>query len=530
MSFEAWLLAGLLVVMLAALASSRFAVDLVMLGVLTFLVVSGISDPADAVSGYANQGLITVALLYVLAAGLKETGAINLLTAKMLGRPKTVREAQLRLILPVAFLSAFANNTPIVASFLPVIDATAKRCKLPASKLYMPLSFAAILGGLCTLIGTSTTLIIAGLIIEHNESVAPGAGLLPEFGMFTIAKVGIPIAIVGVLYMLLFGRKLLPEGDDDTLELENARQYMTAMRVEPGSPRLLPFRKSEVAWIARLGIHETGRHAPAVLQVNILGKITQLELEKGNIDGRHGFGADTRPDHMRMPPTFLLVKDNRARLAGETQLLFGCVDGGLEGLHRDRFQLRRIEAEREQKLPALRGAADRPRLHHGVTQVIGCEAAQLVQLHVLVLSLEKVARQVSCATARIAVQDHDGSAPERWPSAVIRSARMAWILMQARRSSASVSGVTGKVPVFAARASWLTLLARREAPSWASTRARALRSWTLATARRFRPLASRPSSRMRMYVPSAMPSACASRRARSSVDSRKENGAGRRGC
>jgi len=236
MSFEAWLLAGLLVVMLAALASSRFAVDLVMLGVLTFLVVSGISDPADAVSGYANQGLITVALLYVLAAGLKETGAINLLTAKMLGRPKTVREAQLRLILPVAFLSAFANNTPIVASFLPAIDATAKRCKLPASKLYMPLSFAAILGGLCTLIGTSTTLIIAGLIIEHNESVAPGAGLLPEFGMFTIAKVGIPIAIVGVLYMLLFGRKLLPEGDDDTLELENARQYMTAMRVEPGSP------------------------------------------------------------------------------------------------------------------------------------------------------------------------------------------------------------------------------------------------------------------------------------------------------
>ena len=175
-------------------------------------------------------------LLYILAAGLKETGAINVLTARILGRPKTVREAQLRLVLPVGFLSAFANNTPIVTSFLPVIHATARRCKLPASKLYMPLSFAAILGGLGTLIGTSTTLIVAGLILDKNDLLGEGATKLPEFGMFTIASAGVPVAIAGFAYILLFGRRLLPDRDGEMTPEESAKKYMTAMRVEPTSP------------------------------------------------------------------------------------------------------------------------------------------------------------------------------------------------------------------------------------------------------------------------------------------------------
>lgn len=236
MTPEAWILSGLLLVMFAAFASSRIAVDLVMLGTLTLLVVSGILEPASALSGYANEGLITVGLLYILAAGLKETGAINVLTAKILGRPRTVREAQLRMVLPVGFLSAFANNTPIVTSFLPVIHATARRCNLPAGKLYMPLSFAAILGGLGTLIGTSTTLIVAGLILDKNDLLGEGATKLPEFGMFTIAGAGVPVAIAGIAYILLFGRRLLPGRDGDITPEESAKKYMTAMRVEPTSP------------------------------------------------------------------------------------------------------------------------------------------------------------------------------------------------------------------------------------------------------------------------------------------------------
>lgn len=236
MTLDAWILAGMLIVMLAAFASSRIAVDLVMLGTLTVLVISGVLDPKSAISGYANEGLITVGLLYILAAGLKETGAINLLTAKLLGRPKTVRQAQFRLVLPVAFLSAFANNTPIVTSFLPIIHATARRCQLPASKLYMPLSFAAILGGLGTLIGTSTTLIVAGLILDQNDILGTDAEPLPEFGMFTIARVGVPIAAVGIAYILLFGRRLLPDLDDEITPEQSAKKYMTAMRVEPTSP------------------------------------------------------------------------------------------------------------------------------------------------------------------------------------------------------------------------------------------------------------------------------------------------------
>ncbi|MEM7622569.1 MAG: SLC13 family permease, partial [Planctomycetota bacterium] len=231
---QPWFVSLLIVAMIATLLTGRFGPDIVFMGILTALVVGGVIDVPQAVSGFANPGLITVALLYVVAAGMKQTGAMNMLTARLLGRPKTALGAQAKLVLPVATMSAFVNNTPIVAMFLPVLSGVARRSNIPVSKLFMPLSFASILGGTCTLIGTSTNVIIGGLLV--SEDIRDAGGEPVRFGMFTLAAVGLPIAIVGIAYILILGRRLLPgtAGADD--HAAEAREYMTALRVPASSP------------------------------------------------------------------------------------------------------------------------------------------------------------------------------------------------------------------------------------------------------------------------------------------------------
>ncbi len=233
MGHEAWLTAGLIVVMLGVLASGRAATDAVVLGTLGILLITGVLDAGEAVRGFANTGLITIALLYVVATGLQETGAIGVLTGALLGRPRSVRESLWRVAAPVAGLSAFVNNTPIVAMFLPVLRDFSRRTGVAASKLFMPLSYAAILGGTCTLIGTSTNLVTQGLLLEHNRTATEP---LPTLGMWTLARAGVPVALVGLAYIVLAGDRLLPGRDPKVADPAAARQYMTAMRVAPDSP------------------------------------------------------------------------------------------------------------------------------------------------------------------------------------------------------------------------------------------------------------------------------------------------------
>ena len=233
-SLQPWFVGALTLAMVGALLTGRFGTDIVFMGGLTAVVVTGVVEPGEAVAGFANPGLITVALLYVVAAGMKHTGAMTMLTTRLLGRPRTVAGAQARLALPVAGMSAFVNNTPIVAMFLPVLHGVSRRAGIPVSKLFMPLSFASILGGTCTLIGTSTNVIVAGLLI--SEDVRGHAGEPVRFGMFTLAAVGLPIAVVGLVYMLAAGRRLLPGDRYGRGKGGESREYMTAMRVAPGSP------------------------------------------------------------------------------------------------------------------------------------------------------------------------------------------------------------------------------------------------------------------------------------------------------
>ncbi|MEM0983844.1 MAG: SLC13 family permease [Planctomycetota bacterium] len=229
-----WITGGLVLGAVVVLTSGRFGADIVFMGVLAALAVLGILEPTDAIAGFASPAVITVGLLYVVSAGMKQTGATQMLASRLLGNPKTVRSAQARLTLPVAAVSAFVNNTPIVAMFLPVLTGVAKRGGFSASKLYMPLSFASILGGVCTLIGTSTNVVVAQLVAAERLTDEQGEPI--RFGMFTLAAVGLPIAFAGLAYMLLFGRKLLPGKSDEQDAPMSAREYTTAVRVRSGSP------------------------------------------------------------------------------------------------------------------------------------------------------------------------------------------------------------------------------------------------------------------------------------------------------
>jgi len=227
-AWEAWLTVSVVVAMLLVLSLTRLAADMVFLGGLTVLMLAGVLTPGEAFAGLGNQGLITVAVLYVVVSGLQETGGIHWIVQRVLGTPRSLGNAQVRLMSPVAFLSAFLNNTPVVAMLIPAVTEWARKFGLSNSKLMIPLSYAAILGGTCTLIGTSTNLVVNGLIIENT----PGAGL----SMFELAWVGLPVALVGLAFILLTTRWLLPDRRPAISQMGDPREYSVEMLVDSDGP------------------------------------------------------------------------------------------------------------------------------------------------------------------------------------------------------------------------------------------------------------------------------------------------------
>jgi len=228
LSFGAWLTLAVLALAIGVLAFTRYPPYLIFLGALTVLLVSGVIEPEDALSGLSNPGMITVAVLFVVVAGLRDTGGVDWLARRILGRPTSVFQAQIRIVGPVALISAFLNNTPVVGMLIPAINEWAKNNRLPESKLFIPLSYAAICGGLCTLIGTSTNLIVAGLLVTDAK--------MEWMGMFDITSVGLPCAVVGITFILVFSRRLLPERRSAMSEFEDPREYTVEMLVQPHSP------------------------------------------------------------------------------------------------------------------------------------------------------------------------------------------------------------------------------------------------------------------------------------------------------
>ncbi len=224
---DAYLTLGLIATVILLLLTSRLPTDVLLMAALAFLVVSDILTPAEALGGFANPGVMTIAVLYVVAAGLKNTGAVQWIANRLLGHPKDVRSAQLRVLLPTSLLSAVMNNTTVVAMFIPALQEWAKRLNIPASKLLLPLSYSAIIGGTCTLIGTSTNLVVDGLLQTEKQTA---------LSMFELAWLGIPLILVGGGFLVLFADRLLPSRQGAVEQLGNAREYSVEVIVAVDGP------------------------------------------------------------------------------------------------------------------------------------------------------------------------------------------------------------------------------------------------------------------------------------------------------
>jgi di/tricarboxylate transporter len=237
MSWEAWVVLAVVVAVFVALWNNWASPDVVLVGGAVLLTTVGLAgatlpSPRDLAAQFGNEGVLTVGVLFVAAAGLTETGGLQLITDRLLGIPRNVFDAQIRLMIPVVGVSAFLNNTPVVAMFIPVVNDWCKKSGLSPSKLFIPLSYAAVLGGLCTLIGTSTNLVVQAQLVAAQR-LDPS---VPTLGMFTMTPVGLPVALVGVGFLLLVSRWLLPERRAFLADVADPRQYTIEMLIEPASP------------------------------------------------------------------------------------------------------------------------------------------------------------------------------------------------------------------------------------------------------------------------------------------------------
>ena len=201
LAWPAYYTLAVLVVMVVALVRSWARTDLVLLGSLGLLLLAGVLTPEAAFAGFANPAVVAIGALFVVAAGVDRTGALGFVDGLLRPRSGRVGAAVLRLFVPTAVLSGVLNNTPVVAMLIPRVQAWAKERGIEASKLLIPLSTAAIVGGWLTLIGTSTNVVVHGLMREAS---------LDGFSFFTLTWVGVPAALAVGAYYALVGHRLLP--------------------------------------------------------------------------------------------------------------------------------------------------------------------------------------------------------------------------------------------------------------------------------------------------------------------------------
>ncbi len=227
MTFEIIFVISLLVIAVALFATEKLPVDMVALMVMGVLLVSGIITPEEGLSGFSNAATVTVAAMFVLSIGLYRTGSVNSLGVMLARVGKRSYWIGLFVIMAaIGGISAFINNTAAVAVFMPIIIGMAKESGVSASKLLMPLSFASMFGGVCTLIGTSTNILVSSIAERHGE---------PAFGMFEFSPLGLVFFAVGVLYMMVVGVRLIPNrrGGDELTKTFEMEEYLTEIILLP---------------------------------------------------------------------------------------------------------------------------------------------------------------------------------------------------------------------------------------------------------------------------------------------------------
>ncbi len=250
-SWELWFTLLVVVLMVYGLARN-WAADMITTGCLTLILLAGLfagkhdapnplfkehpelpatikvrnlPNVTEGVAGFSSDAMLTVAVLFVVVAGLTQTGAMSMVTRPIIGQPKSVAAAQARLLFPVMGLSTFLNNTPCVAMFMPVVADICKKYKISPSKLYLPLSYASVFGGCCSKIGTSTNIVVASLMTKAG---------FPEMRMFEVTWVGVPAALVGITFIMVASKWLLPDRKPAISLSDDPRQYTVEMIVQPG--------------------------------------------------------------------------------------------------------------------------------------------------------------------------------------------------------------------------------------------------------------------------------------------------------
>lgn len=227
MDFDAWFTLAVVVAMLVTLARDVLPPAAVVLAATTLLLVVGVIDEEQAFAGFSNSAPLTVAALYVLARGVEKTGALGSLVSRLLGESRRLGPvAAARLLLPTAGVSAFINNTPMVGMLIPEASRWAANRGIAPSRLLLPISYAAILGGTLTVIGTSTNLVVSGLLEETGAE---------PFSIFEITPMSAPVAAVGLAIIILLSGVLIPERRSADAALgHQGREFTVQMEVEPG--------------------------------------------------------------------------------------------------------------------------------------------------------------------------------------------------------------------------------------------------------------------------------------------------------
>jgi len=229
MSADIAIVLAFVVVAIFLFATEKLPVDLTSVIIMVGLIVSGVITPEEGIGGFSHPATVTVAAMFILSAGLYRTGAVNYIGAKLvhIGK-KNFWLAVISLMVTAGTFSAFINDTAVVAILLPVVLGLAQELRVSPGKLLMPLSFSALFGGTCTLIGTSTNILVSSLAVKHGE---------PPFGMFEFAPFGLIIAAAGTLYMLFIGIRLIKTvpGEEDQRDLFGIGDYLTEIVIQPGA-------------------------------------------------------------------------------------------------------------------------------------------------------------------------------------------------------------------------------------------------------------------------------------------------------
>lgn len=220
----------LIAVMLVCLILELARPGMIIFSVLVILLVMGILTPREALNGFSNEGMLTVALLFIVAGAVQKSGMTDYVVEKWLRKSQTETGTMIRFFVPISMLSAFLNNTPIVVTFTPTIKNWCEERGIAPSKFLIPLSYATILGGTITLMGTSTNIVVHGMLLDYG---------LDGFSLFTLSAVGIPVTVLGLLFLFTIGKRLLPDHKGFSQQVkEDAKEYIAEMYVGTSYPFL----------------------------------------------------------------------------------------------------------------------------------------------------------------------------------------------------------------------------------------------------------------------------------------------------